>query len=66
MLSSACRERPIVRVDAVVMVREEEGFTPHHGYGYSRVSIYESVSATDYLVYAYKIHDQKVSLQQYL
>lgn len=42
------------------MVRGELGFTPHLGYGNSRVAIYESISRTEYLLYGYKIHDKKV------
>lgn len=44
------------------MVRGELGFTPHLGYGNSRVAIYESISRTEYLLYGYKIHDKKVRI----
>jgi len=56
-----CSERPIVRVEATVMIRGEDGFTPHLGYGNSRIAIYESLTRTEYLLYAYKIQDKKVS-----
>ena len=60
-LSIVFSERPIVRVEATVMIRGEIGFTPHLGYGNSKIAIYESLSRNEYLLHGYKIQDQKVS-----
>ena len=42
------------------MIRGEVGFTPHLGYGNSKIAIYESLSRTEYLLYGYRIQDKKV------
>ncbi|XP_002127752.2 sprouty-related, EVH1 domain-containing protein 2-like [Ciona intestinalis] len=55
-------ERPIVRVEATVMVRGELGWTPHLGAGHSKVAVYESMPRTDYRLYGYRIQDKEVTL----
>nr|CAB3266539.1 sprouty-related, EVH1 domain-containing protein 2-like [Phallusia mammillata] len=55
-------ERPIVRVEATVMIRGEVGWTPYLGAGYSKVAIYENVMHSEYRLYAYRIQDKVITL----
>uniref|UniRef100_H2YZ34 WH1 domain-containing protein n=1 Tax=Ciona savignyi TaxID=51511 RepID=H2YZ34_CIOSA len=55
-------ERPIVRVEATVMIRGELGWTPYRGAGHSKVAVYESMPRTDYRLYGYRIQDKEVTL----
>ena len=55
-----CSDRPIVRVEGMVMIRSDLGFSPYMGYDNSRVAIYESENRSYYLIYGYKIKDTSV------
>jgi len=59
-------DRPIVWVDATVMERGEDGWSPHLGNGHSKVAIYESTSGSHYKLHAYRSQDRVVTLDSFI
>jgi len=43
------------------MTRDDLGWSPHLGPGYSKVAIYENASRTEYRLYGFRMHDKTVS-----